>query len=664
MTNYNQQSDVYKRIKKWFLIGVFVGPIFLIFYFTLTDSSLSTSNSFNKTSLNQNVTTISYNWRALLLAIAGIAFLPLCYLVATKKLNKIYNELTNKYISFESQIQFPEKEKGLAINLVVVVALILFFVGISFNCCGWWHILSTQLSTRLSHSDEPLNMRYILIGITGTITFILTGSYVYITDQNRILDKGRRFDERFDNAVAALSKELNESSLPSHLGAISSLSALASTGSENTQRCLDIICSCNQWMEGYIDEFIDKKNNGPYSFWLLKEDNRIANKNNEGTVTLLQEKRSQQALVAISHILTKISDSNPQQLKELKFYNKMLCGINLSNLKLDGINFNNTYLVAATLDKTSLNKAKLNEVNLQEASLKDTNLQGAHLRYANLQGTSLFDVKLQRTFLRCTDLRGANLNGANLQGASLLDVKLQRASLNYANLQGASLDSTKMQRVSLYSAKLQGIVLMDSDLQEGLLINTELQGAIIDNIVLSNAILLDCNLYGATLSNIRSENIIFNDIMDIGNIKDKKRRKKYINNMNYDMEGDKVKSFTQRMESAWQAMENNQEPDGLEAIRVNSIITKDSRGMYDISGKHLTNLKERWQKLVDDKDVNLLRNMSTSLLLLVNELSRYTDITPEYAHEDPSIYKNDNLVNKLRSLIERLIKNNRLQKDK
>ena len=529
----------------------------------------------------------------------------------------------------------------------------------------WWKILFAQLSP----SDEPLNIRDIFIGFAGLVTLIFAGWRLIIIDQQKEdqvkrtnIELDRRLSERFDNAAAALSKDLNDSLFPAHLGAISSLRILATDSPEHTQRCLDIICSCNQWMEGYMDEFISAKSRHPYSSWLLKEDNRITNKNKGSNITLLQEKRSQQALVAISYILEKISTNNLEQLKELKFHNMMLCGISLSGLKLDGIDFHNTYLVAAALNNISLKKARLGDAhlegaylwqaNLQGASLGVTHLEGASLDFANLQGASLNDAHLEGASLDDAHLEGASLDDAHLEGTSLDDAHLEGASLIRAHLEGAYLRRTHLGRSSLYDAHLEGAFLEGTSLQETQLINTKLQGASLDNIDLSYAILLDCNLYGIKLEVINSEGIIFNDIVDTGYIQNKVERKKFLDDICQHLKPPNIKPFIEKMEAAWQAMENIQEPDGLRTIREDSIVIEDNKGMYDISKESFNNLEKRWQNRINEKGIEFLINMRYSISTMIRNPFSFSQITS----------KNINLVKKLEVLTEKLIKSNKRKK--
>ena len=344
-------------------------------------------------------------------------------------------------------------------------------------------------------------------------------------------------------------------------------------------------------MEGDIENFVKEGSKGIYSSRLLKEDDRIGNKYNTGEITLLHEKRSQEALVAVSYILAEISVKRVEQLKELKFHNKMLCGIYLNNIKLDSIDFQNTYLTAASLNVTSLNGAKLNYANLQGASLLLASLKDASLDWVHLEGASL----------RYTHLEGASLRHSHLEGASL----------DWVHLEGA------------------------------LIVNAQLQGAKMDNVDLSNAMLLDCNLYEATLKNIKSENVVFNDITDIGYIKDEGIRKKWLDDICQYMKWYDVKSFTRQMEAAWQAMENKKEPVGMDIIKTNSIVTKDSQGVYDISAKKSADIQKGLQGMVNEKGMTFLYNIRRSLSSLYM-------LTKERV----------NLVDELKKILDELIKSN------
>ena len=782
MTDDNKKSATFNAFKIGFLIIIIMIFVIPIIYFTLTVPSSSVLESVNKTSLHRENIDRFYRWDIFLQLLAVVALLSLLYLTVTIKLSRVCSKLIAGCTVFIKQISLSEAIISVIIIPPTVFALSLVIRELYCDCSDWWIILSA----RLSDSEEPLNFRNIIIGIAGAVTLVFAWQRIIIVDEqkedqvqqtkshiqqtrnqirqtrnqirqtrNQIrqtnIEAGRRLSGRFDNAVGALSKELSESSFPAHLGAISGLQTLAIDSPKHTQTCLDIICSCNQWMEGYIDIFVKKKSDDPYSSWLLNEDNRIAkkgNKNKASKITLLQEKRSQEALKSISYILKEISSNGPNQPQILKFHNKMLCGISLRDIKIDRFDFKKTCLVAADLYNISLNEfifnsqgrfvidddlrltnlkganlqgASLNNAQLQKASLGNTNLQGVNLRGANLENAYLDDVNLQgadlgfanlhrarlrganlqRADLENAELQGAflddanlknaslrraklyrapsllkniNLQGAlsslkkaNLQGADLNEALLQEASLEEANLQGASLESARLQGAYLISANLQGVKLKDTkmqgailkdtklqgailrgvELKEARLVNTQLQGAIMDNVDLSNTMLIDCNLYGTTLKNIKSDNIIFNNISDIGCIRSKKEKKKFLDGICKYMKQNDTKLFTQKMKAAWKAMNSYQEPNELKKIRSNSIVTQNNKGMYDISPKKLSDLEKRWQQQVNKEGTNFLYYMKNFL----PSLNRETD-------------KNVNLVNKLQAVIDRLIESNKTQKNK
>ena len=248
------------------------------------------------------------------------------------------------------------------------------------------------------------------------------------------MKKNGGLDERFGDAVELLASELNETSYPAHLGAISALRNLAITGEEYTQRCLDIICSCNEWMGRHLHEFNSSRGDGCYAIRRLTDNNRIAKDAGSITsanppkvnskkkkaaerndlITLSHEKRSQAALQAVSHIIREIKQ---EELHKLDFSHKMLCGINLAQANIDKINLSKVYLSGANLAVASVREGRLLDAHLEGANLVGANLQGAWLNGANLQGAWLNNANMQEAFLY----------EANLQGASLLLTQLQKS---------------------------------------------------------------------------------------------------------------------------------------------------------------------------------------------------------------------------------------------
>ena len=349
----------------------------------------------------------------------------------------------------------------------VLLYYVLFVVAAGASVWGLFdspNITLDKISLRITSEHEPMNFKNFIFGLAGIIGLALAGWRSYVAHRQVEVMEERRLDERFIDSAKLLTEALNETNYPTHLGGISGLRDLALTSPEHRQRCLDLICSCNQWMEDYLKEFTDKliKGRSCYAYWALedppsvswlleyppsvsselidKEDNRIpriAKRNDK--ITLYHEKRSQYALKAISDILKEVSKKEPLGLAELKFYHKMLCGINLSGAELNNINLNNAYLIGA-------------------------DLSGAHMRGAELHRARM---------------RGANLKSAQMQGANLYKAKMQGADLTEANMQGADLTKAQMQKAKLTKANMQGAILLSPNLDS----STTLEGINVDNIL-------------------------------------------------------------------------------------------------------------------------------------------------------------------------------------
>ena len=447
---------------------------------------------------------------------------------------------------------FLLRTKGIVLRLLTAVIVVSgFYFGISYPP-AWFdeakivHNISLasygektwiSIPKRISSLHEPLNIRNILIGVFGLVSLLFLWWRNNIADDNLKLEEKRRLDERFHEATETLSKNLNFETYPSHIGGIFTLTQLALDSKELTQRCLDVICSCNEWMKPYVDEFkygrIDKcyserelSGERNYSNSKTKNNKDLVNnlykKNRWGKiVSLEEEKRSQKALHSVAVILQTISiresqeDYNFIKLSELNFRSVMLCGINLRGLKLVGINLREAYLNGADLQGATLNKAKLQytkfkganllQVKLEEANLtgvqldksilKKANLSRAIMRGAELQGADISDSILSWADIKGAKLQRTNLSNSILFGANISNSNLQFANLNFSLLHGVNLDNSKLQGANLRFARLVGASLRETQLEGTNMTHTNLQAALF-----YKANLLGANLLYADIS--------------------------------------------------------------------------------------------------------------------------------------------------------------------
>ncbi len=374
---------------------------------------------------------------------------------------------------------------------------------------------------RISSLHEPLNIRNILIGILGLVSLIFLWWRNTIADDNLKLEKKRRLDERFHEATQTLSRNLNSKTYPSHIGGISTLTQLALDSKEQTQRCLDVICSCNEWMKPLADEFKYDRTQKCYSERELYRDiNFTAKKSKnikdlrdnlnkkikwESSVFVQEEKRSQKALNAVALILQTIAnydlqiDNNFIKLSELNFRGMMLCGINLRGLKLVGINLIEANLNGADLQDANLNNAKLQDVKLNWANLPRIKLKEADLTRAKLRKSILCGANLLKANIRDAELHGADLSNSNLLGSTLYKKSSHFDDIQNASLYGANLENAQLQCANLCNAQLQGANLQNTHLQFADLHGAELQGANLENAQLQGDDLHGAQLQGAYL---------------------------------------------------------------------------------------------------------------------------------------------------------------------
>ena len=472
---------------------------------------------------------------------------------------------------------------------------------------------------RLSEPNEQLNFRNILLGFASVVGLILAVWRSWVSErqtrtieQDRKISEERRFDERFANACKSLSQELNETSYPAHLGAITALRDLAVDNTEYTQRCLDILCSCNQWMEGYLVKFSCNEGIPCFANRLLSESNRIAITPNkkDRLITLTQEVRSQQVIIAIAFVLDKISsdDAKKHIIEELDLSGKILCGINLSKYKIPRINLNNAYLNGADISYANLQGAMLTNAHLQRAYIGQANLQGANMINANLQGANLLG----------TDLQKALLHNANLQEAYLTESDLRGANLTGASLECANIDKALCKGTIFNQAKLHGLNFLKVDLRGAIFICSELQSAAFNESDMESCILLGCNLYDAEIKKNNSKNILFDAVTKVGHIKDRMAREKEVGRLGDGfMETSKPLGLMSRIRYAWDKADQGEMPKGLNALQKYSILEKDAKGHWIIKPSKIEEVADFYRRFLSE----LAKELSISVSDVIDIIS-------------------------------------------
>ncbi len=449
--------------------------------------------------------------------------------------------------------------------IILVLGIFVIFPYFSLTsgpndwCCSRnnaWHCFFE----RISLLSEPLNIQNLLVGIVGifglSLLWIRTGDQIRKTK----IEMDRRLDERFDGAVNALSKPLTSDSYPAHLGAISSLTLLAIDSPDNTQKCLDVLCSCNDWMGDYLDKFsnkykeetIDKykylmveyivkvtgnkdysdevdltlesfdelnyeypsdmPNKGAelYPYKRLTESNRIANNLAVGKiVSILEEKRSQVVLRAVKEILIALSTKNKSSLD---FKNKFLCGIDLSNwlakdsqkyINLDNIDLSHSYLNGVFMFNVQIKRANLKKSDMSGAMLFLSNAYKTNFRSAELENAWLFRTKLESAELNHAKMQHSHINSCNLQGTQLRHAALDMSAISDSQMQGIDLSHARMMFINFMRHEGLGqnnLYMQGANLSCARLQGADFRSADMRGVNLSGSSLLGTNFESADLS--------------------------------------------------------------------------------------------------------------------------------------------------------------------
>ncbi|MCH9665712.1 MAG: pentapeptide repeat-containing protein, partial [Gammaproteobacteria bacterium] len=122
------------------------------------------------------------------------------------------------------------------------------------------------------------------------------------------------------------------------------------------------------------------------------------------------------------------------------------------------------------------------------------------------------------------------------------------------------------------------------------LTTTNFQGADLTHADISGSRLLECNLYGAKITNTEFVNVMFDEISNRGHIKEQDKREKFYAHNN-DVE------FIKRMQDAWDKTDNEETPEGLDALHKDSILKQDSEDNWIIIPSKIRYLKKLYREL-------------------------------------------------------------------
>ncbi len=504
MAKKEQDSGLYQY--KGFIklvIRIIIPILFLVFLYLI----------YSPTDIESDDLSIAAGDWAFLLALAVLLIAAIVFYYSPKQV----------LFSLRGAIKkLDDHPRGVHISFIIFIGTVIVITAL---CIGFRSSLVNAL-TRLSSSKELLNIQNILIGVFGGISLLTLAWRSASADREVQSKEKEQIQNRYDDASSMLITSVNKKSYSAHVRSIGELKDIAIDNHKFTQKCLNDICKCNEWMDDYKEKFIE--NYQPSSFFIpfvneqLKKFNAPFAKRKISKakdiealrgITLYQARLSQEALQAVSDILRNLDNyvSN-SKYPNIDLSRKRLCGIDLSNAEIKNVNFYNACMVAS-----DMKNAKFEGVDFSDAELAKSNLGKTIFSNSILTGTDLSETILSRAILDNINLNHASLEGARLERTSLRGSELEHADLSctnlkYADLSLATMDKVILKGANLECAKLTLASLCESRLEGANLQETVLQGANLMGARLHFCLMLNSNLYGVNLKNAYSENIIYNDI--------------------------------------------------------------------------------------------------------------------------------------------------------
>jgi hypothetical protein len=287
----------------------------------------------------------------------------------------------------------------------------------------WFNILSF---------DNPVEFfRNIFILTVGIITALFNARKIYenqrdndVKEKKLSTDDNTRYDNLFVKAVDFL-KESND--LMMKRGGIHILTSLGTTNTEQTQRCIDMLCSVNeQWMPKILKDYPDILND---SAWVSEpnikdwfERKGFSEWDKDIYLNLLDNiALSQESIKAITQIVLWF-DTQFKFAKPIFFFKKYICGIEL--FSKNKLQFTTNSRV--NYDGSFMNGAKFKcfgDGNQSHSIFMNVRLRGANFDYSNsnfefhvsdLSFASFKNCKIGESIFLLTNLEGTEFENTDI----------------------------------------------------------------------------------------------------------------------------------------------------------------------------------------------------------------------------------------------------------
>ncbi len=302
--------------------------------------------------------------------------------------------------------------KSLHLNLILYIKnnkiqSIIIFLALLGLIILLGHIYYVQFKTdakfldELGNKDKPFYIVNVAIVLAALGTAFFTWWKNNINQRQTLTQEKVRQDSLYAKAVEFLDEK---NDLIIRKGGVHILKDLALTSPQQTQKCLDMLCSINEiWMPKTLDLWPDffKNNKNFLNIKNLEKLEINITPSNYLDKLFDNMKLSQLVLTVMFQIIKEIDkDKNFEDTFDLSY--KYLCSIYLKDVsfnkfEINNINFNNALMVNVNFSKSIVFESDFGNSLLRECNFENSYLVDSDFSSARLENVSLNKADIERT---------------------------------------------------------------------------------------------------------------------------------------------------------------------------------------------------------------------------------------------------------------------------
>lgn len=364
--------------------------------------------------------------------------------------------------------EFENNEKAFSIrNIAIAIA------AIGTAIFAWWKNVISNKQANAALEDNKLQLQQISA----------QNRQIDIQQKQIELQLIQNYDKIYSDAVELL--KMDNDPVKRKAG-VQNLKDLAITSPIHTQKCIDMLCSINDWMSFIVKQnlnFFTDKNFDWLNTRVSLEDleelfgiKKIESKYDNKQYLIEEISVSQDAIKQIGLVLDYIQDREEFNEKYNISY-RYLYSIKLYSLNSEKLSTNNLYFVGADLSQALAQKIHFDHCDFRGVNFAYSQLQDSTFFYSNLKTTNFENAQLNSGGIIFSDSSGSNFTDAKLEYTHLMKSNFIGSDMKHADFEGSIITSCEFQSADLSGAKFYGAGVTKSSFSTAILFDTILDGS-------------------------------------------------------------------------------------------------------------------------------------------------------------------------------------------